>query len=204
MKSCLAFLCLLFVSITYAQEKFPAINFENSEDEVNPYLEKLGITDENAIIVRYRVTNAWMMEKRESYLVFLPDGRMFKYAGRDMLKNGPFQYEWVIKKIEITDRSDKKRFYKLVKKLKEIDKGQLNLMVKDVPVKEKNMMGQEAMSISDANDYILEIHKGNLKSVYNSYAPEEYIELKYNGFKMRQKFMDIIKEFDFQKELFDK
>jgi len=206
MKSYIVFIVFIVTSIIIAQENQPIIKFDISENAINPYLKKLGIVDEKSIIVRYWVTNAWVTGNApENYLVLLPNGSMFKYAGMDIVKDKYFNSEWTIRKIEVTDANEKDKYLKLINKIGEIDKGQLNLTVKDIPVTQGDTSAeQQSMSISDANDFTLEIYKEYLKLTLKSYAPEEYIEEQFNGFRMRQKFLDILREFDFQSELFGK
>lgn len=205
MKTLITLLYLTIASIAYSQENHhPDIKFQRSLNKLNSYVEKLGITDKNAIIIRCVVTNPWILgNASESYLVILSDGRMFKYAGKDVAASENFDFEWQIKNEEITDEAEKKKFVTLVEKTNEIKQEKLNLTQKTISV-EGDITTEESFWVSDANTYILEIYKNELNSRFDSYAPEQYIERQYNGYEMRQKFLDIVNGFYFEEELFGK
>lgn len=149
---------------------------------VNPYLEKLGIEDKNAVVIVMSKSSMRYFGSQNSFLVMLSDGRMFKYAtsDKDYTK---------LKSIEVTDASEKRRLTKTVNSINDIDTDTF----KNPPAR---------AYITDCTGYDLEIYNGTTGQFFDVYAPEAYIEDKLPRYKERRKLLKVLETLDFYNELF--
>ena len=164
------------------EQDTPAPEYKEVTINVNPYIEKLGLQDMDAVVVVMSKSTSRYFGKENSFLVMLSDGRMFKYATRDKDYNQ-------LKSIEVTDAAEKGRLTKTVNSINDIDTDTF----KNPPA--------NAMYLH-SNGYDLEIYKGTTGQIFDVYAPEMYIEDKLPRYKERKKFVKVLKALDFYNELF--
>lgn len=163
------------------KETYPS-QYKEVTVSVNPYLEKLGIEDKDAVVIVMSKSSMRYFGSQNSFLVMLSDGRMFKYATSDK------DYT-ELKSIEVTDASEKRRITKTVNSINDIDTDTF----KNPPAR---------VYITDCAGYDLEIYNGTTGQIFDVYAPEAYIEDKLPRYKERSKLLKVLETLDFYNELF--
>jgi len=198
MKNPILLLLLPVCAVFYGQEHdIPKMNF--FERENNRYIELLGITDRNAIIA---TTQVWPYgEKFRNFLVILPDGKVYKYAfinGKDLSKtdNKP-----EIRNTEIVGE-ERLHFIELLKKINTMRIFKANDLeaFKYWQTIEKK---PNTTVVLDGRSYSISIYKNRDKATYFTSNPESYIAAKRDGYKLKEEFLAIFKEFDFGERLFE-
>ncbi|WP_417353066.1 hypothetical protein [Flavobacterium alkalisoli] len=164
------------------EQDTPDSDFKEVTVNVNPYIEKLGLEDKDALVIAMSESTVRCMCTENNFLVMLSDGRMFKYATTDEDYKG-------LKSMEVTDAAEKERLAKTVNSINDIDTDTF----KNPPAR---------VLVSDRSSYNLEIYKGTTCQTFNVYAPEMYIVKKLPRYKERKKLVKVLKALDFYNELF--
>lgn len=187
------FFIFLFFSLTsFSQEFiFPKIDFKNTTEKPNPYIELLSLEDKNSLILKTSFNSYWYGGTIFYFLVFQSNGNVSKYE---------YKYSDE-KKLKIIKKRISKKKYKFYweflnscskENLFDIDYTQLNITSKPI-----NDSRSESMIISDGLLQSFEITKLNEYSAFDTYCPESYIEKKYPGYEERQKLLTLITRFTF-------
>jgi hypothetical protein len=183
-----ALLLLLLSLLCNAQQpNLPAINYQTQENEINPYIKLLGIGDANAVVIK--TYNDETNHPAGSYLAILNDGEMYRYGVYTI------NSKTNIRKVKVPIE-DKNKFLELINEAATLDAKQLNL----TEVTSVNGI-MSNISFTNYPDYHLELYMGDKSSKFNSLEAEGYINARVNGYKMRQKLVDLCKALDFSETI---
>lgn len=188
------FLCSVF----YGQNiDIPKMKFYDEEKKINPYVEILGLTDKNALIIAPQILP--YSDKIRSFLVILNNGRMFKYA----IKYHEYNID---SKPEIRNKEvvgdEKLYFFNLLKKINSLKLFKAN----DTEVysywQELDKSDKNRIVVLDGSTYCFNILQKRNVARYSVSNPDSYIALKRPGYILKEQFLILFKEFDFTEELF--
>jgi hypothetical protein len=166
----------------------PKINFQKTEGSTNPYIELLGLSDKNAIVVRAS-GNSPVENKSGGYIVLYTNGDMYRY---DITL---LNLQTLITHMPLKG-AEKTKSLNLIKQITSLDASKLNIgLLIEYP------NGNKTLKIQDGANYAIEIFKGNQYSIYESYSPQDYIEWKAEGYEERQKFLDLFIKFGYNESV---
>jgi hypothetical protein len=192
MKIYAAIFIIFISSLLYGQnENLPKIKFYQQSNAINPYVKMLGLTDKNAIIVAPYIIS---QEQSRSFLVILSDGRMYKFATKQIDDSIEVRSEEVA-------ADQKSYFLELIRKMNSLRIFKTNDIEaynywKELQKKEKGMI-----VVVDGPYYSFEIFKRRDIASYGDYAPKSYIKSKRPGYELKKEFISIFEAFDFMDEL---
>jgi hypothetical protein len=189
------FIILLFFNLVcYSQDfKIPKIEFNETSEKQNSYIELLNLKDDNSLIVKIGFQSYWYGGIHTNLIVFQNDGNVLRY--------NVFFSNDSLKKIKIIKKRIKKEkiedYWKFIKSVAEenklnIDKSKLNIE----RIKYEDGTVLKYSTRSDCVDESFEITQGNKKTYFSTYDALYQIEQKNAGFEERQKLVDLIKELE--------
>lgn len=168
--------------------RFHDIKHQSAYTGANPYLELLGITDTNALIIKATLNHENSSDEG-SYIAFRSNGEIHRY-GIFNINN-----EIVVKHISITNPVEKQSLHNTLQVVSSLDQSQLD-------IKEIVYNGvSTSVYINDAGNYYLTIYKGDRLSHFQSEAPHEYIDAKVEGYEMRALFLQLFNAVDYKKAI---
>lgn len=198
MKNCLQLFLFFLCSVFYGQNiDIPKMKFYDKEKKINPYLEILELTDKNALIIAPQILPNG--DKIKSFLVLLDNGRMFKYAIMDHEYNIDSNPE--IRNKEVVG-DEKLYFFNLLKKINSLK------LFKSYDIEaysywqELDKRDKNRIVVLDGSTYCLDVLQKRNVARYSVSNPDSYIDLKRPGYKLKEQFLILFKEFDFKEELF--
>ncbi|MFC4818158.1 hypothetical protein [Flavobacterium sp. GCM10023249] len=176
---------LLFgLSVQSQDFKIPDFQFIMNIDQVNPYIELLGLKDKNSLCIKAGNVNS------PYYLAFQNDGKVFK-AFTDMDKKGELRLNIE----EIKSKKKKIVYYKYLEDLFLMDK--LNIDKKELNITKKPLGNGKVQIItcSHCSPDVFEIIKGNKTTFFGLEMTDKYIEEEYPGIEDKKKFASLLKDF---------
>ena len=194
MRKIFVFNILLINFLSFSQDfKIPKISFEANSNNSKDYVEMFGLKDNNALFIKVGYSIYGVNPSFENdFIVFLNNGKIKKYhVVLGELKND-------VKKIRVK-KNDYRLYWTFLNNCVNNNRFKLEkskLHATWIP-QDEDSPTRKVISVSDGGALLLEVSQNGQNISYGSENPDTYIQAKVYGYSERQKFLDLI--LDFQK-----